>query len=150
MCVVGIMAQDCTNDAKSFWWCSYLIWLPFVEFILRCAGFYLNFLPLIIVISWKRAVYVKIMVFTVRVGSVIVYRSSWKYIIFCIVQPTDGAILPSHTVYSTALATYLLLQETHIFSVMFCVVPPDLSSCKLQHIRVKLLIVFSTLELPVV
>ena len=82
----------------------------------------------------------KILVFTVCVGSVIVYRSSWKHIIlFCIVQPTDGAILPSHTVYTTGLATYLLLQEAHIPSVMFCVIPPDLCSCKL-HIRVKVLI----------
>ena len=72
--------------------------------------------------------------------AVIIYRSSWKHIIFCIVQPTDGAVLSSHTIYTTALATYRLLQEAHISSAMFCVVPPDLSSCKLQHIKVKLLI----------
>ena len=52
---------------------------------------------------------------------------------FCIVQLTDAAVLPSHTVYTTALATYLLLQEVYISSVMFCVVPPDLGVCKLHQ-----------------
>lgn len=101
------------------------------SFNLKCACFYL---PLITVVSWKRAVYVQDTGFYSRcwlchcIRSFWKHsmcwlchciRSSWKHIIFCTVQPTDGAILPSLTVYTTALATYLLLQETYIFLLCF-------------------------------